>query len=160
MIKKVSFCLILAFVIVAGVSTASAQNGDRDRAQVELERTDQILERAREVVHASPTPTGKVALEEAKRVRDASWDNFRTRRFGQAMEQSKLARKLAERAIAAGRSAEESGDLVQRRLEHAKGLLDRIRENAPDDIPQQFRALWRTAKENLQRATEFYRAVL
>jgi len=160
MFNKVTSFLILVIVVVVCAPLANAQggSGDMDRVRLELERTDQILDRAREALHSSTTPTGKVAFEEAKRIRDASWDSFRARRYGQAMEQTKLARQLAERAITAGRSAEENQDLVQRKLEHAKGLLDRIRENAPEEIPQQFRALWRTSKENLQRAREFQRS--
>ncbi len=162
MYKKTISLLILAIVVVIFAPVANAQggggSGDMDRVLVELDRTDQVLERAREVIYSLMTPTGKVAFEEAKRIRDASWESFHARRYGQAMEQTKLARQLAERAITAGRSAEENHDLVQRKLEHAKGLLDRIRENAPEEIPQQFRALWRNAKENLQRAREFYRS--
>ncbi len=160
MFKKAISLLILAIVAVVFAPLANAQtgSGDIDRVRLELERTDQILERAREVVYSSPTPVGKIAFEEAKRIRDASWDSYRARRYGQAIEQTKLVRQLAEKVIAAGRLAEENHDLVQRKLEHTKGLLDRIRENAPDDIPQQFRALWRTAKKNLQHANEFYRS--
>ncbi|UCC43938.1 MAG: hypothetical protein JSU65_12625 [Candidatus Zixiibacteriota bacterium] len=156
MLKKTFMCLILVAVVIAGVSAAYAQGGERDRTRTELERTDQILERAREAVYASPTPNGEAAMGQATRLREASWESFTAHMYGQAMEQTKAARQYAEQAIAAGRSAEENGEMVQRRLEHAAGLLERVRENAPDDIPHQFRALWRTAEESLQRARQFY----
>ncbi len=158
MYKKLTTFLLLMIFLMAFASIANAQMGDQDRVRTELERTDQLLIRARDVVHASESPIGRVALEEAKRIRDASWDSFRNRRYGQAIEQTKLVRQLAERAIAAGRSAEENRELVRRKLEHTKELLERIRENAPGNVPEQFKALYRSATDNLQRAYEFFRA--
>lgn len=138
---------------------SASHTGDSiERLRIELERTDELIRRAEEAVRSSNSPSGKLALEQAKRIQGQAWSAFRDGNYDLAILLTPKARELAQRAIGASRSTEENEDIVLRKLERTTEQMQRLRENLPPDMPQHLMSLFDATRLNLERAWEFFRA--
>jgi hemoglobin-like flavoprotein len=155
-------------LLLAGPAMAQgSQNGPSgqiDNLRMEMERTDQVIEQARQAVQESRSETGQIALDQAKAVQTQAWEQFRKGNaygYGQAAKLTVVARELAQKAIAASRMGsptEENEDIVLRKLERVRQLLDRAREEIAGTDNSRVRTLYQSARDNLDQAWEFYRA--
>lgn len=153
--------LVLAFLAAAGlVARAEAQSGsgERGRVQAHLERTDEMLAAARDVVHQSGDPRASEAFALALRSQENAWDSFRGARYGMAFQQSSLARDNLRRAVGFAR---QTGDLErrgQRALEEAERAMEQARACAGDPPSAQMQALLTLAAQRLGQAREAFQA--
>ena|GEM_PF-5886747 len=112
-----------------GATSASGQGGPfHDRTMTALEKTDQIIDRARDAVNESGSKKGEMLLEEALHFQQNARDHVHQRQYGQAAGVTLKAREKALEAIAATRSPEENENAVRLQLERTDQILQDARE--------------------------------
>lgn len=151
--------LLLLFMTVP---TGSAQTGQDviDNIRTALERTDEIIQQAREMIRAANAPVAALTLEQAIGIQGQAWDNFNRGTldgYSFAAKLTQQARELAKKALVAARLSEQGNDAVQNRLERTGELLRRAHEQLADSDNQALQTLFETARRNLEQAWEFYR---
>ena len=110
---------LLLALLVAG--TAAAQT--RDDLLREIERTDQVIERARAAVETSKDPLSAEYLSQAVKLQDFAKSSFASDRL---LDAARLTRQARERAATALRVAEQSGsaEYILFTLERTDALLE------------------------------------
>lgn len=154
--------LLIAMLMLLAVPIVSAQDGSNvvDNIRAALERTDQIIERAREMVRGSNAPASALTLEQAIGIQNRAWENFKRGTADGYTFAAKLtlqARELAKKALANARLSEQGNDAVENRLQRTEELLRRAHEQLPGNVDESLRTLFDTARRNLAQAWEFYR---
>jgi FtsZ-binding cell division protein ZapB len=156
--------LTLTYLIVLGLATllfaavSNAQSPEQiDRLRQELERTDDIIEQAREAFRSTDAPMAGLPLQKAIDLQRRAWMNFKNKRYALAFKLTMEARELAKKAMVRSRMIEQGETVVLRRLEQAGELLERARDAMPAGPEGKLWALYESAKDNLSRAWEFYR---
>lgn len=128
------------------------------RLERELERTDEALDRIADAVAQANVPLAELALEQAREFQRDAWEAFRESRLLVAAALTKQARERGKVALSLSRQVEQYEGAVVRRLERAAEMLDRVAEVLAEGDRPVLRALYETARTNLERAWEFYRA--
>ncbi len=167
--KNITVCIRLtALLILGSVVTTSAQNSDlTEQLRAQLERTEEVIIKAREVVLATRSAPSKVALDRAVNLQDQARHWFRQGPGGgnykRAGEMTFKARELAQKAISAGRLTAQNENVLIRKLEQADELLHRIRtmsaelnDNASSTAFNE--GILQTLNDNLTKAKELYRS--
>ncbi len=156
---------ILVFLLAPGLvaQPGMGQNDDPriERIRMELERTEQLIERAREAVDVSRSPAAAVAVEKALQLQEQARARFQQGNLAGYLQADKLtreARELARKALIVARSSEQNEDRVLARLERVQDLLDRTREYLSEADRAPMRPLFELAVDNLDKAWQFYRA--
>jgi hypothetical protein len=149
----------LGLLLISGVSFAQV-----DKLTTALDRTDQVIEKAKEVVGKSNSERAKYLLEVAIRLQERAISlkkqSERYDNVAQAVQAGKYtfsAREKALRAIAIARQATENEDYIRRRLERTDDLIRRIEEKAGPDRPDKIMLILDTARKKQQRAMELFR---
>lgn len=157
--------LFAAFLLTLAASTSAQRSPERTRSLIdnlrsELEHTSELIERAKEAVRSSGNPVSRLALEQAIKLQHMAWDAFRMGTeigYKEAAGLTRRARELASQAIASARQAEEGEEVVLRKLERAKALMERVHEAISGQAYPRLRELFEAARASLHRAWEFYR---
>lgn len=147
---------ILLLLGVVLVGTVSAQPRDPGAVRLELERTQEVLERAHELLRRSGNPRAMADLQLAVRVQESAWENFRGQRWVLALEKTLQARQLAQRAV---QQAQQQGTLEQRALrvlEDAQHKLERSRDCVGDPPSEAALRLRSLAASRLEQAREAF----
>lgn len=149
----------LGLLLINGVSFAQV-----DKLTTALDRTDQVIEKAKEVVGKSNSERAEYLLEVAIRLQERAISlKKQSERYDnvvQAIQAGKYtfsAREKALRAIAIARQATENEDYIRRRLERTDDLIRRIEEKAGPDTPDKIMLILDTARRKQQRAMELFR---
>jgi flagellin-specific chaperone FliS len=129
-----------------------------DRVLQELERTDEIIDQAREAFRSTNTPMAGLPLQKAIEIQKLAWMSYKDRQFDRARELTMEAREFAKKALVSGRMIEQGETVVLSKLERAAELLERAKETMSPGTDRRLYTLYETAKDNLNRAWEFYRA--
>ena len=164
MYKKINLILTILglLILTAGSVLAQGSGGIQGNVQdvlrTELERTDQLIERAKEAVQASQAPVARLNLKAAIDLQAQAWRAFQNEYPRLAARLSLQAREKAKKAIAAGRMSEQSKHVVQAKLERTTEMLERARELFVDQNDSHYRAILESARDNLDKAWEFYRS--
>ena len=130
---------------------AAAQDG-RDRVEEELRRTDDGLDRAREIVVESTSQRARDLLENAFRIQENAWTSFREDRPLVAANLTREARNLGLRAVTLAREDRSLRNRAQREGEKAERALNRAREQLGDNPDPQAIRLLEEAQAQIQRA--------
>ena len=152
--------ILILLLALAGSSFAQGQGQAIERLRGELERTDQVIERATEAVRATNSAIAVQPLENARKIQELAWGNFRNGTldgYTRAAVQTRQALELAKKALSHARASQESDDAVSRRLERANEYVNRARELAGQSGNDSIKELLASIEANLQRAWEFYR---
>ncbi len=153
------FGLIMTVILVVSAAEVAAQADlQADRLRAELERTDEVIDRAKEAVRSTNVPAAALALQEAIDLQQGAWGAYRNRRMLMASRGTMQARELAKQALVRCRVTEQGESVVLSRLELAAELLQRAGEVVGDGQTERLSALYSAAKDNLNRAWEFYRS--
>jgi len=123
-----------------------------------MERTDQLIEQAREAVRASQAPVAKLNLEAAVDLQGKAWRAFDNDYPRLAQRLTGQARDRARQAIAAGRLVEQGDQVVQSKLDRVADLLERTRPLLADHGDGSYQAVFQSASDNYDQAWEFYRS--
>jgi flagellin-specific chaperone FliS len=155
----------MGLLVISGF--ASAQNYETDQQQrlgYALEKTDEIINRAREVVHESGSERARLILQAAIKLQESA-RNLSERAFdftdaSMGMQSSRRtldARGKAQRAIAITRQAGENEEFVRRKLENTEEKMRRLEEQIGPNAPNQISELFDSTREKQRRATELFR---
>ncbi|MFH1372789.1 MAG: hypothetical protein ABII79_03230 [bacterium] len=159
MTKKILLSVVLAgLVIVVAAPTQSQAQMQMEGVQRQLDKTDQIIEQAKEAVRTVDAPMAVYSVEKAENLQLQAWDHFRKRRGLMAYEFSTKAEELARKALAICRLTEQGETVVLRRLERATEVMERARDAMPPGPDGRLRTIYDSARDNLLKAKEFYRA--
>jgi len=154
--------LILASLLILSAPFVHSQNANTivENLRTELQRTDEIIERAREMVRASNAPASALALEQAIGLQKQAWDNFyrgTVDGYSFALKLTIQAREQAKQALANSRFSEQGQDAVLNRLERTEDLLRQAHEEMPNAVDESLGTIFDSARRNLAQAWEFYR---
>ena len=157
MLRQISIVgATIIFVVAALNASAIAQTGlVGDRVRLEIERTDQILNEAK--INSGNSPLGQETIQRAEEIQLQARNLFQQGRYRMALELTLRAREQLRAAMRRTSIAEESDQVVLRRLERAAELLDRVGSTISPDTDRGQRALYDAARENLQKAWDLYR---
>lgn len=159
--KTFIISLFLFLMIVVPPNSAYSQNNDLiDKLEAELERTDEIIDRAKEIVLSSKSSIARLALERAIKLQQGARNQFH---MGQGYYKNSLdltirARKRALEAFNAARLTTQSESVVLRKLEKAEDLLDRVHQALMENSNNTLSGVYKSARDNLDRAWELYRS--
>ena len=156
-----SLFIVIAAAMLAPISSAQITDAFIDNLRTELERTNHILERVREVVRTSSSPPAALALEQAIRLQRQAWENFGTgtlEGYKFAAKLTQAAREQAQKALSIARISEQGEETVIRKLERTKELLVRAHESLSSSADESLKTIFESARRQLRQAWEFYRA--
>lgn len=132
---------VASFLLLGGAAPSFAQ--DRERLRNELETTQRILERARDVVEESGSPRALDPLRIAYRLQEEAMQlgrSDRPRDWLMGFERTVQARRLAQRAMSIAAEQVQLEKRAQQeifKLEHLIDQLDDHAETAPGERAQQ-----------------------
>jgi hypothetical protein len=158
---KITIFVLLALWLSA--ASGLAQTQQHNRLMASIDKTDEMLNRAKEVVMESGSERARNQLEMAVRLQNMArtmMNMYMVDEELNALRAGKYtlsAREKAQRAIAITRQATENEDHVRRRLEKTDDIILRIEDEAGDEIPPGLRTILDSAKEKQQRAKELFR---
>jgi len=160
--KKITKKILTVFAVFAAASLMLPQhslaqgNNMGQRLQQELDMTNDILQRAEDVVRNCGNLRGKqllnAALEFQNQARQRASDNP-----VMAYQWTRQARTKALEAIKACQQADENESIVQQQLEQTDRLIERLGESMMTQSDHSFGSVFNSARDNQRRAWEFYR---
>lgn len=157
------FVVAVVWTLAASVPIlAQGHQGDRssqtDALRTELERTDQLIERAKDAARASHAPVAQLNLKAAIDLQSKAWRAFDNDYPRLAHRLTMQAREKAKHAIAAGRMTEQSEHVVLNKLERVNEMLDRARELLAGRTDAGYQTIFHSAQDSHSKAWEFYRS--
>lgn len=140
-------------LILVILGTVFAQSPEKVRA--ELQRTDEVIERARVVVEPSGNEEARTLLRSAVEIQNSAWEGYRSRRYRWALSRTLAARQRAWQALdmvvnnpeRVRQEIERTAQLMQ----EAEPLVNRIEDQRAQD-------LWQMARTEQSAAEENYRS--
>lgn len=161
--KYFKYSMVVALVLALSPMVMGQGSGDNNfgMLRAELERTDQLIEYAREAVRVANSVKAELYLENATQAQSLAWEEFQKDTqagFQAAGPLTRQARELAKSALTAARYTQQKQDVVLRKLERASELLQRAKEQfSTSQVDQAVTAIYESAESNLLNAWEFYR---
>jgi len=151
-----------ALTVIAGLllsTPAYAQGGDMgSRLEQELQRTEEIIQRAMELVRDAGNAQAGLLVKKAIELQAEAHNSFRNGRWAICANQTKLARELAQRAMGLLQRPEERLERVELELERTDEMIQAAREKGSPDWPETALALMAGVQRQQEKAWEFYRA--
>lgn len=168
---KIQITILFVLLTLLSAGSVFAQGGgggggggggvDFSRMWSAIEKTDDVIERAKAAVQESGSERAYQSLKAAVMLQEAARtmaEGAMTVEMGlRAGSKTMQARAKAERAIAITRQAGENEDYVRKRLEQTRELIQRMEGRIDNATPRNIRQLLDSAKDRLQRAVEFFR---
>ncbi len=162
--KYIKYQLSVVVLLLTLTTLAFGQgSGDNNYGMLraELERTDQLIEYARDAVRVASSVRAELYLENAIQTQEEAWEEFQTGTlpgFQAAGPLTRQARELAKSSLIAARYTQQKQDAVLRKLERADELIQQVKEQLRlSTADQAVAALFESAEDNLKNAWEFYR---
>lgn len=153
--------LVLSIACFSPVTLkAQEMRGSEESVRQELERTDDMLDRAQESIKSSHNPQADLQYENAVKLQKQAWDKFdlKTRAgYAAALMLTMSAREQLKMALGNTNRTEQGEGMVQRMLERTQELLDRAGQAASSSSDRSLNSIYESARENMTRAWEFYR---
>ncbi len=157
--QTVASLFFISFIMAVPVLAQGSPGGHDNTADMlrnELERTDQLIEQAKEAVRASQSPVARFNLEAAIDLQAKAWRAFDNEYPRLAVRLTMQARERAKKALASARTSEQGERVVLAKLERISELLERAREIMIGQNAHSYRTILETARDNIDRAWEFY----
>lgn len=132
---------------------ASAQT--RDEVEAEIEKTDRVIEKARELLDETGAPRGRGALDMAERLQNQAKQSFTNNNLRIALGLTREARDRALASLSGIRRGEDNEEAVERELDRT----DRVIEEVTDKFSGGQMAMRRLdqARTTQNRAWELFR---
>ena len=146
--RSVTAALVLLALVAIG-APAAAQT--RDDVQLAIERTDDLIARAQDIVTGTENLQAQAELSFAVRLQADAKAEFGAGHYVLALDLTRRARLHADKAIAIVKGLPDP-DRVLVQLERTRELLDRARERVEECDRDRARALLRAAFEMQARA--------
>lgn len=159
MSKKLLIAAMMVGALTLG-SLASAQDSPMSAGvRALLERTDQVIERAQDIVQASNHPLATNSLQIAVDLQDRAWRHYRsgpenTYELRAAKQLTNEALSIAQKVT--GRVAEQSQNSLLQKLERTETLVESAEELSRDYGSDVRNSVLGQIRSSLNRAWEFY----
>lgn len=158
-VLTVAFVALLVVAAPHLATSARAQVDDgRARLEQELQRTDEIIQKAAEQVRDAGNSQAALLVKQAIETQKEAHNSFRGGRFIVCAAQTRAAREMAQKALAILLRPEERTERVEQELQRTDEMIQAVREEASPDWPETALALLDGAERQQQKAWEFYRA--
>jgi len=161
---KKTVLLMLFILLLCAAQTLFAQGNMqqnvRSYVRSELERTDQMLQRAGDAIRGGNNPMAVANFERAKELQEMAWNQFReetVESYQAALKLTRMARQQVGTALSNSRQIEQYEGVILQKLERAGDLLERAKEAVELGDNANLQAIYDLASENLTKAWEFYR---
>ena len=161
--KKTVLLTILILLLFAAqnlFAQGNFQQNARSYVRMELERTDQMLQRAGDAIRGGNSPIARANYDKAKEIQEMAWNQFRKETlegYQAALKLTRMARQQAGTALSNSRQTEQYEGVILQKLERAGDLLERAKEAVELSDNANLQAIFDLASENLTKAWEFYR---
>jgi hypothetical protein len=149
--------LVAALLAFSVAAPAFAQ--DRERLRSELETTQRILERAREVVEESGSPRALDPLRIAFRLQEEAVQmgrSDRPRDWMNGFERTLQARKLAQRAMSIAAEQVQLEKRAQQEIFKLENLIDRLTEHADTAPSERAQQIMEMAQRRLLQSRQAF----
>lgn len=162
--KNITYVLTIMLLFGLLAPTVMAQMGGNnnlvDRLRAELDKTEALINQAKEAVQQSQSAKAMVALNQAINLQENARTEFgygTQNGYTKAAIMTQKARDLAKYAIANGQFNEQNDNAVLRKLERTTDMLRKFQEEISGVNNPQLEGLLNSAEDNLNLAWEFYR---
>ena len=152
-LRRIAVPILLAIMAIAGPALAQT----RDDVAAALDKTDDVIARAQEVVAGADNAQAEIELAAAVELQARARTAFASAQLRLALDLTFRARVRADRAIALVRGLIDP-DRVLAQLERTRELLERVRDRIEECDMDRARALLRAAFEIQVRAEAAARA--
>lgn len=125
MLLAVGTLCVLCLPAIAGAQT-------RDAVADEIEKTDRVIEKARELLAETDRHHGRFGLEMAERLQNQAKMSLSSGQLRMALNLTLQARELALSSVANRRPAEDNEAAVERELERTDRVLEEVAERLAD----------------------------
>lgn len=159
--RRLSFPILLAVLLAAALAQAAAAQPQVQDVGRELERTDRIIERARDQVGITTGSRANQYLTQAISVQQEAHEAYRkgTGFHRAAMALTLKARDLARRALETSEIEVKAHQTIRDLIDSTEELLREAADIVRDSSDPQSARLLESGRWQLQRAREAYRAV-
>ena len=156
-----ALAILLALLLVAGsqLPASAISTDDRELLEMELQRTDAILEHVAESVQQNDNPRLHDLFAQALKIQKTahrifshSGENIDSKTKLQVLELTRRARDLGLRVQREVRQDVTYEELARRLLEQSRALLERIDEHDEDIVDRRVRAVLSKARDQLGAA--------
>ena len=161
--KNVLKIFLLAVIMISS-NLVQAQGHDRETLRNAMDRTNDVIQQAMEIVGRSNSERAKALLNTAislqKRAYSLAETSFNVDSTFKALQAAKYtlsAREKAQQSIVVARQSVENEDYIRMRLERTNELLERAEEKVGPDAPENIKLLMDSAREKQQQAMELFR---
>lgn len=154
---KYRVILMMLATIAVLISSGNLFAQARDKVEDELEKTENVLERAREAVRESGSAIAEQHLNNALKLQSAAWERYRSNRLAQAANLTRNAREQAMKAIGIVQSADQSNQMVRREIERTDELIRKSEERVKASHNEKAYSLLESAQKTQTEAREFFR---
>lgn len=157
--KRVIIQSTIALLTLLLVGSALGQGSQYGRQTVEreIQRTQQFLEQVRDAIMQADVPQAQALLEQAKGNQQRAMDALQGDQLLMAARFTRAAREQAKTALSLARRVEQYDGAVQRQLEIAGDLLERLDVALGQQDRRGLRQMYETLRDNLSTGWEFYR---
>ncbi|MFH2037668.1 MAG: hypothetical protein ABIJ45_14805 [Candidatus Zixiibacteriota bacterium] len=152
----ISALIAAVFLINASLLAQGNQVQNQEQFRAAFERTEQVMEMARERIQNSYTKSGQEILRLAEELQVRAQNNGNLGQYGVGAALTLKARERANQAMAVNKRDEEALNLVQRQLEKTDELISRVQNRLNGNARETAARLFDTARENQKRAWELY----
>jgi len=155
-----TFIILLVFTAQALFAQGNNQQNVRNFVRSELERTDQMLQRAGDAIRGGNNPIARANFDKAKEIQEMAWNQFREETlesYQAALKLTRMARQQAGTALSNSRQTEQYEGVILQKLERAGDLMEQAKEAVELSDNDNLQAIYDLASDNLTKAWEFYR---
>ncbi len=129
MTKRVTYGIfLLIFTLLIGADAAAQGVTDRDRISDEIAITDEIIEKAHEIVFDSRSQKARMLLASAEQIQDRAKQTFQGAVYGFSLKLTLEARQKANQSIGVARNETLIEETVKRIAEETIARMIRVRE--------------------------------
>lgn len=147
----------LAFVIAFFAVVGDAAGQGRDDIQAALEKTDNLLEQARDIVREAGSDRGSVGLNSAEQWQKQAWEAYHRGQWRRAEMLTERARDQVYRALGSIRQSEDNENEVERQLERTDQVLNEARDRLGPGRARMPQERLEAALNQQRRAWDLYR---
>lgn len=147
----------LAFIVAFFAIVGNASGQGRDDVQAALEKTDNLLEQARDIVREAGSDRGTVGLRTAEEWQKQAWDAFQHGQWRKAEQFTERARDQIYRSLGSIRQSEDNDNEVERQLERTDAVLAEARDRLGPGQARMPQQRLEAASNMQQRAWDLFR---
>ena len=155
--KGLIFWSLLLVIGIPLLVVTAAEAQVKESVERELEKTDVVIQRAKEAVSESRNPKAENLLEMAVGLQEKAKNAFHAIRYRLAVTLTLSARKKAYEAIGYTKKDEENENLVLKAIERTDQIISKAKEAASGLENRRGFSLLEGAVSNQQKAKEFFK---